>query len=67
VQVLTKERMAALRGRDIDPRAYLCQRSWLDLGVTVAVTDPADPTPYWLVSSRQPEALAAALAAHRVA
>jgi hypothetical protein len=67
VQVLSRERMAALRGREIDPRAYLCQRSWLDVGVTVEVVDPADPTPYWLVSSRQPEALAAALSAHRVA
>jgi hypothetical protein len=67
VTVLDRERMAALRGREIDPRAYLCQRSWLSLGVTVEIVDPADPTPYWLISSRRPDMLAAALAAHRVA
>ena len=46
--------MAGLRGRGIDPRAYLCQRAWLPAGVKVQVVDPADPTPYWLISSRQP-------------
>jgi hypothetical protein len=30
-------------------------------GVRVDVADDDDPTPYWLVSSRRPAALAAAL------
>jgi hypothetical protein len=30
--------------------------------VRVELTDPEDPTPYWLVSSRRPDALARALA-----
>ena len=42
-------------------RAYVCQRPWLDRGVKVPVTDPRDPAPYWLVASRRPAALAAAL------
>ena len=29
--------------------------------VTIAVTDPDDPTPYWLVSTRAPESLAEAI------
>jgi hypothetical protein len=36
-------------------------RAYLKRSVRVEVTDPADPTPYWLVSSRHPEQLAKAL------
>ena len=52
-------RLAA--GADADVRAYLVLRPYLKRAVKVAVRDPADPTPYWLVSTRHPEALAAAL------
>ena len=61
VRVLDRERMDALRGRDADVHAYLCQRGWLPRGVAVEVTDPDDPVPYGLISSRTPERLAAAL------
>jgi len=50
-----------LRGRDADPSAYLCVRSYVRASVMVEVTDPQDPHPYWLVSTRRPEALLAAL------
>jgi hypothetical protein len=63
--VLGPDEMARLRGREFDPRAYVCQRAWLPAGLRVAVDDPADPTPYWLISSRQPERLAAAIEAQR--
>ena len=42
---------------------YLCQRGWLREGVLAEVVDPLDPTPYWLVSSREPRRLAAAITA----
>jgi hypothetical protein len=48
-------------GTGADARAYLATRPYLDHGVVVTIDDPADPTPYWLVSSRRPDALAAAL------
>lgn len=48
-------------GPQADARAWLRTRPYIDAGVRVAVADPADPTPYWLVSSRHPEAVAAAL------
>ncbi|MCL3837320.1 DUF3093 domain-containing protein [Aeromicrobium duanguangcaii] len=35
-------------------RAFLLTRPWIDRGVRVEVADPADPTPYWLVSTRRP-------------
>lgn len=52
----------ALRGREADARAYLVLRGWVRTAVRVEVADPADPTPYWYVSTRRPEELAAALA-----
>jgi Protein of unknown function (DUF3093) len=50
-----------LRGPGADARAYLLLRPWLTLAVRVDVEDPADPTPYWYVATRRPQALAAAL------
>ncbi|MFP5347538.1 MAG: DUF3093 domain-containing protein [Actinomycetes bacterium] len=49
------------RGPALDPRAYLSIRGWVDPVVRVELTDPADPTPYWLISTRRPEELVAAL------
>lgn len=49
-------------GVDADARAHLVLRPYLHRGVLVEVADPADPTPYWLISSRRPDELAAALA-----
>ncbi len=48
-------------GPQADARAWLRTRPYIEAGVRVAVEDPSDPTPYWLVSSRRPEAVAAAL------
>lgn len=50
-------------GPGLDARTYVCMRAWLSRAVLVDVTDPADPTPAWYVSSRRPEALAAAVRA----
>lgn len=50
-------------GRDADARAYLLIRPYLKRSVKVEIVDPADPTPYWLVSTRRPSLLAAALSA----
>jgi hypothetical protein len=52
-----------LLGRDADPLAFVIQRPWVPGGVRVDLNDPADPTPYWYVSSRRPDELAAALRA----
>ncbi|HOB03955.1 MAG TPA: DUF3093 domain-containing protein [Propionibacteriaceae bacterium] len=54
-----RERM----GVRADPRAYLLYRAFCDGAVEVEVTDPADPHPYWLVSSRRPDQLATAIQA----
>jgi hypothetical protein len=53
----------ALRGPGADARAYLLLRPWVSTAVRVDLADPADPTPYWYVSTRRPVALAAAVSA----
>jgi hypothetical protein len=50
-------------GVEADARAYLLLRPYLKRAVKVEIVDPADPTPYWLVATRHPEELVAALAA----
>ncbi|BDI22851.1 DUF3093 domain-containing protein [Herbiconiux sp. L3-i23] len=55
----------AERGPRLDARAYLCIRGWIDPVVRVELADPTDPTPYWIVSTRHPEDLIAALDAAR--
>jgi Protein of unknown function (DUF3093) len=49
------------RGTGLDARAFLVIRGWIAPVVRVPITDPADPAPYWLLSSRRPEELAAAI------
>lgn len=55
---LDAEQARLLAGRDADARAYLLLRPYLKAGVRVAIDDPADPAPYWLISTRHPGALA---------
>lgn len=49
------------RGPGAHGLAWLCLRPWIDPIIKITVDDPDDPTPYWLVSTRRPEALAEAL------
>ncbi len=54
-----------LLGRDAHPLAFVVQRPWVRGSVKVVLDDPADPTPYWVVSARRPALLAATLVATR--
>jgi hypothetical protein len=54
-----------LLGPGADPLAFVVQRPWIKGAVQVLLDDPADPTPYWVVSSRDPVRLAAAISAAR--
>ena len=49
------------RGQRMDARAWLLIRGWVSPVVRIVIEDPADPTPYWLVSTRHPDRLIAAL------
>jgi hypothetical protein len=50
-----------LAGPGADARAHLLLRPDLKRAVRVTIRDDRDPSPYWLVSSRDPEHLAAAI------
>lgn len=61
VEAITGQDAVLARGRELDARAWLLLRGWVRDVVRVEVTDPADPVPYWLVSTRNAERLAEAL------
>lgn len=61
VEALDAAETRRVAGRDADVRAYLLLRPYLKRTVKVTVRDDRDPTPYWLVSTRDPEQLAAAI------
>ncbi len=52
-------------GVGADPLAFVVQRPWIGGAVQVVLNDPADPTPFWVVSSRHPVELAEAILAAR--
>jgi hypothetical protein len=61
VITLDERQTALLRGPRADPAAYILLRPYLKRAVYVGVADQAEGVPYWLVSTRRPEKLAAAI------
>jgi hypothetical protein len=61
VDVVTRERKQEALGPELDPTAHLLHRPWVGSVVRIEVTDPDDPTPYWIVSVRDAQGLVAAL------
>ena len=55
---LNKKQLLKIRGPVADPAAFNATRYWIKTGVKVELKDKADPTPYWLISSRKAKALA---------
>ncbi|TDN92891.1 DUF3093 domain-containing protein [Microbacterium sp. BK668] len=58
---LSGEEARAARGPLLDPKAWHVIRGGIDGLVIVPVNDGDDPTPSWVVSSRTPDRLAAAI------
>jgi DUF3093 family protein len=52
-------------GREGDPAAFVSIRPWIGGGVQLWIDDEDDPTPYWVVSSRRPDRVVAAIRAAR--
>ena len=59
--IVPKTAKSAALGRQLDPAAYVQHRAWVGSMVLLVLDDPDDPTPYWLVSTRHPEKVLAAL------
>ncbi|HKE64192.1 MAG TPA: DUF3093 domain-containing protein [Micromonosporaceae bacterium] len=65
VNVLDAAAKHAVLGPLSQRYAFVVQRPWIGGAVRVVIDDPDDPTPYWVVSSRRPATLAAAIVAGR--
>jgi hypothetical protein len=59
--VLDKSAMRLLRTRDADPAAYLAIKFWEPRGLRIDLNDSRDKTPYWLITSKRGEEIAALL------
>ncbi len=60
-QVIPKEEIFAERGPKLDPAAHKVFQGTVKTAIKIRITDPDDPTPYWLVSTRNPVKLAEVL------
>jgi hypothetical protein len=49
-----KHEIFAERGPNLDPAAHKVFQGSLKTAVKIPIIDPDDPTPYWLVSTRNP-------------
>jgi hypothetical protein len=58
---LTPVEYKRMIGVAADPAAFLAINFWVKSGVKVELKDKKDPTPYWLISSRNPKKLVNAL------
>ncbi len=62
----TGEDARAARGERLDRRAWMLLRGGIDGVVTVPVVDPDDPATAWVVSTRTPDRLVAAIRREQV-
>jgi hypothetical protein len=58
IQVISPNAKRHALGPDLDPAAFVLHTGWVGPTLRIAVTDPADPTPYWIFSVRRAEELA---------
>ncbi|HEY1488317.1 MAG TPA: DUF3093 domain-containing protein [Micromonosporaceae bacterium] len=67
VNVLDNAAKIEFLGPAAAPNVFVIQRPWVREAVRVVIDDPADPTPYWVISTRRPTELAAAINEARTA
>jgi hypothetical protein len=65
VQALDKDQTRKMRGPNADPAAYMWVRPYLPTSVYIEMAGEDPDPPYWLVGTRNPQALAAAINASR--
>ena len=65
VRALDEAQARALRGPRADPRAYMLIRPYLRYAVYIEVTGRDAVHPYWLLATRRPAELAAAIESSR--
>jgi hypothetical protein len=60
MEIFRTQEATEQRGTQLDARAWLVLRPWIDPVVKITLKDPNDPTPYWLISSKNPDAFVTA-------
>lgn len=65
IEVVSGDALKHERGPGLSPASQFLIRGDIKTMVKIQVVDPADPTSYLLISTRNPEALASALDANR--
>ena len=65
IELLGSEALRAAIGPGLDARSFLMVRGWIHRGLRIVNIDPADPAPYWIITTRHPKKLADAIAAAR--
>lgn len=60
-EVVEKEQIFRERGPNLDPAAHRVFQGTVKTALKIPLTDPEDPTPYWLVSTRKPREFLEAL------
>ena len=63
IDVIEKGEIFLERGPKLDPAAYKVFQGTVKTALKIAVKDPNDPTPYWIISTRKPAQLATVLKA----
>ena len=61
VEVIRPSAKRQALGPDLDPAAFVLHSAWIGPVLRIELTDPQDPTPYWIFSVRRAEELAALL------
>lgn len=64
ILILNEDDMRRERGVALNPRAFLALRFWIKGGIKITLNDSRDPTPYWLVSTREGERIKELLTAN---
>jgi hypothetical protein len=64
---LDERQAALLRGPRADPAAHILLRPYLKRAVYVGIAEPTEGVPYWLIATRRPDELAAAIERARAA
>lgn len=64
-EVVTDDALRFEKGPGLKANAYFVNQAGAKKFVKVTVSDPSDPTPYWLFACNKPEDLVVALRANR--
>jgi hypothetical protein len=63
IEEIAKDQIFSERGPNLNPAAYKVFQGTVKTALKIAVNDPNDPTPYWIISTRKPAQLATLLKA----